>query len=359
LAVVVRVQRFAWFAVLALVAAVASGGCTDDSKKLAIGMPAYVRPGDPLFDLLLDPSVDPPEWVILNLDNGDGDMTPLDTIADFLTSRRTSTGQRVKVLGYVWTSDIGKRDELGNYDFSNRPEQDIVRSIDDWLLRPDGIVHYDGVFFDVASPICEHRDKFLRLKAHVQQRSPLAQIVHNPGVAVHSCYLEPGKRTADIFATFEGSEQVYFTPPPTPGEPPPAYGYWLGGNVSNQGRYVDGHELTFTDEHGADYRVTISRDSYWHLLYNATPGREEATVGLARDRYAGVLTASTAVGPPFDNPWRLGPGGADHLRAMQQHLVPTTTSTASTASTTSTSTTTSSASTSTTRPAPDRITSGR
>jgi hypothetical protein len=285
---------------------------------VAIGVPAYVWPGDPLLDLLLDPGVDPPEWVILNLANGDGDVSPLDPIADRLTLRRTASGERVKVLGYVWTSDVDARDPEGNYDFSNRPEADIVASIDNWLLRADGSVHYDGVFFDVASPVCEHRDKFLRLKDHVRRRSPTAWIVHNPGVAVHSCYLEPGKRTADIFATFEGPEQVYLTPPPGPHDATPPYGYWLGGNVSHRGRYVPGDRLTFVDALGEEYQVDVGPDSYWHLVYQATPDRAPLVVELARRRYAGVLTASTAPGPPF-NPWTLGPGGAAYLRAVQRH----------------------------------------
>jgi hypothetical protein len=284
---------------------------------LAVGMPAYVRPGDPLFTLLTDPAVEPPELVVLNLDHGDGDMRPLDPVADALRARTTATGRPVRVLGYVWTSDLTRRDAGGVYDFSNRPEADIRASVDGWLVRADGAVHYDGIFFDVASPVAEHRDKFLRLRDHVRRRSPSALIVHNAGVAVAAAYLEPGKRTADIFATFEGGVDVYDTGAPPPGAPVD-YGYWLGGNVSDGGTYVLGDRLTFSrggDTGGRPETVTVDPGSFWHLVYEATAEHTPAIAELARSRHAGVITVSTAPGPPA-NPWVLGPGGADHLAVL-------------------------------------------
>jgi hypothetical protein len=332
-----RVRGLVLVAVLSLVTAVATGGCTKPPpRKIAVGVAAYVWPSDDLFKMLLDPAVPVPEYVIVNIESGDGDVRLLDPVADALHQRAIEQGRSVKVLGYVWTSSFDPAMQLPGFEnFSNRPEADIVKAIDKWLVRPETPpgklgVHYDGIFFDMASPFCLHYDKFSRLRDHVRSLWRYSTIVHNAGMAVDQCFVEPGKETADIFGTFEGAEAVYYRDVPANGQ---NFGYWLGGNVrTNDFKWVKGDVLTFTDAQGRPYQASVKPDRFWHMLHTATPGRVGQNVDTARERGVGTLTISTAQGPiqrpdgtiEDHNAWIKGPGEPAHLLELERSAAGTT-----------------------------------
>lgn len=133
--------------------------------------------------------------------------TPWRDRADALRGGTTSTGERTRVLGYVHT------------DHGNRDIAAVKASVDNYLKTPDGRLHVDGIFFDVVSRDCgpdnATRDHYAELRRYVRETmdavDPTAPdlVVNNPGTAIADCYLEPGRRTADVFVTYEDTYAAY------------------------------------------------------------------------------------------------------------------------------------------------------
>ncbi|MEV7171891.1 spherulation-specific family 4 protein [Streptomyces sp. NPDC093224] len=250
-------------------------------RGLDIGVPAYVHTNDRMLSDLTATSP-APSIVVLNPGNGDA---PFDSAwrarADALRARTTSTGERTRVLGYVHT------------DHGNRPAAAVKASVDNYLKTPDGRLHVDGIFFDVVSRDCgpdnATRDHYAELRRYVQEAMDAADptvpdlVVNNPGTAIADCYLDPGRRTADVFVTYEDTYAAY------------TGAGWLGGNVFDHlTGYRSGTEL---DPSGT---------AFWHLVHDVPDDAAmRATLRTAFDRGAGYAYATDTVMP---NPWNKGPG---------------------------------------------------
>ncbi|HYD63513.1 MAG TPA: spherulation-specific family 4 protein [Noviherbaspirillum sp.] len=249
-------------------AAVAGGG-----RGIEVALPAYVFPGDPFLNDLKDPAKTPvpPSVIIVNIANGDGDVSILDRDADILRSRVAANGEHVKVIGYVYTSN------------GNRPDANIRASIDRYLTPRNGKVHYDGIFFDEGTRECgptpgsmAWRDKYRALREYVWSKIPTMSdlVAINIGTAVSSCYLEQGREAADVFVTFEGTADHYLTDAANVGW---AYG-WVGGNVIVNGQYSLGTQY--------------DSSRFWHLVYDVRNSNWAAMVNTAFARHAGYIDAT-------------------------------------------------------------------
>ncbi|MEU9800463.1 spherulation-specific family 4 protein [Streptomyces sp. NPDC051000] len=249
-------------------------------RGLEIGVPAYVWADDPMLNDLTatGPAA---SLVVLNPGNGDSPFdAPWRDRADALRGGTTSTGERTKVLGYVHT------------DHGNRDIAAVKASVDNYLKTPDGRLRVDGIFFDVVSRDCgpdnATRDHYAALRRYVQETmdavDPAAPdlVVNNPGTAIADCYLEPGRRTADVFVTFEDTYAAYTSEDR------------LGGNVFNEATgYRAGDEL---DPSGT---------SFWHLVHDVPDASAMlTTLRTAFERGAGYAYATNTVMP---NPWNTGP----------------------------------------------------
>ncbi|MGW4698457.1 spherulation-specific family 4 protein [Kitasatospora cineracea] len=258
----------------------APGASAASTRGLEIAVPAYVYPNDPM--LTAAQSAQPaPSIVILNPGNGD---VPFDSSwqarADSLRGQTSATGGKTKVLGYVHTEN------------ATRDVNAVLASIRNYLVTSDGKLHVDGIFFDTTSRDCGpnnvNRDYYLNLRQQVQSLvysiNPNVQelVVDNPGTAVADCFLEPGKRTADTFVTYENTYANY------------TGGGWLGGNVFN---------LTAGYYSGATFDPNGT--SFWHLIH-AVPNTTamHTTLDTAFARGAGYAYATDDVLP---NPWDATP----------------------------------------------------
>lgn len=260
-----------------------------DIRGIDTALAAYVWPGDPYFQTLLDSTQtpSPPALVVVNIGNGEGDVSILDATADALRARRTGYGAPVKVIGYVYTSH------------ATRDIAKVKTDIDRWLTPRNGKIHYDGIFFDETTRTCgsapgktEYRDYYRQLREYVWTKLPNFPdvVVNNPGTAVEDCFLQPGKRTADIFVTYEGSGVNYR-------QIASASNGWvgyLGGNVFNASGYRAGTEY--------------SSHSFWHLIYNEPANSSPQLIDLAYSRYAGsVEVTDDFMTGPWLNPWDATP----------------------------------------------------
>lgn len=234
------------------------------SRGLEIGVPAYVFHGDPHLADLESPATTPtpPSVVILNIGNGDSDVSQLDPDADALRARIDAHGEHVKVIGYVHTN------------FATRPITDVESSIDRWLTTRSGSTHYDGIFFDMVTRDCgptngstTYRDYYRTLREYVWQKIPATAdlVVDNVGTAVSDCYLEADHDTADTFVTFEGSRTDYVN-------------NWADGNIITNGHYVLG--------------VAYPSWRYWHMVYSTGPDNYQTVLFTAFNRYAGMATVT-------------------------------------------------------------------
>ncbi|WP_327261081.1 spherulation-specific family 4 protein [Streptomyces sp. NBC_01232] len=249
-------------------------------RGLEIGVPAYVWAND---SMLTDLTATAPAASVVVLNPGNGD-SPFDgrwrARADALRDRTTSTGEKTRVLGYVHT------------DHGNRDIAAAKASVDNYLKTPDRRLHVDGIFFDVVSRDCgpanATRDYYAELRRYVQEVmgavDPAAPdlVVNNPGTAIADCYLEPERRTADVFVTFEDTYAAY------------TGSGWLGGNVF---------------DHDSGYRAGTELDpsgtAFWHLVHDVPDAEAmRATLRTAFDRGAGYAYATDTVMP---NPWNAGP----------------------------------------------------
>jgi Spherulation-specific family 4 len=221
--------------------------------------------------------------VIVNIANGDGDMSIMDTVADQLRARVTANGENVKVLGYVYTSQ------------TNRPLTSVYTSINGWLNVRNGKTHYDGIFFDETTRDCGtstqpmlYRDYYRTLREYVWNKIPTIQdvVVNNPGTAINTCYLETNHDTADVFVTFEGSATTYSQ------IAGPSNGYvgYTGGNVFDAAGYNDGGNW--------------DSSRFWHLVYNVSSLQMKTIIDTAFSRYAGYVDTTDDVLP---NPWDAKP----------------------------------------------------
>ncbi|MGW4382792.1 spherulation-specific family 4 protein [Kitasatospora sp. NPDC004531] len=254
-------------------------GATTTTRGLEIGVPAYVHPNEPML-LDVQAAQPAPSIVILNPNNGlDPFNASWQAQADGLRARTTAAGEHTKVLGYVHTA------------WATRDKAAVLNDVRNYLVTADGKLHVDGIFFDTSSRNCGannvERDYYLDLRQQVQaivhSIDPAAQelVVNNPGTAVQDCFLEPGKRTADTFVTFEGTYDNYVN-------------HYLGGNVFN---------LTAGYYSGAGFDPDGT--SYWHLIH-ATPDAAamQTALGTAFARGAGYAYATNDV---EDNPWDASP----------------------------------------------------
>ncbi|MFB6823773.1 spherulation-specific family 4 protein [Streptomyces virginiae] len=253
---------------------------TPGVRGLDIAVPAYVWANDPMLTDLTT-TTPAPSVVVLNPGNGDSPFDgPWRARADALRARTTSTGEKTRVLGYVHT------------DHGNRDIAAAKASVDNYLRPPDGRLHVDGIFFDVVSRDCgpanATRDYYAELRRYVQERMDAIDptvpdlVVNNPGTAIADCYLEPDRRTADVFVTFEDTYDAY------------TGAGWLGGNVF---------------DHDSGYRAGTELDpsgtAFWHLVHDVPdPEAMRATLRTAFDRGAGYAYATSTVMP---NPWNAGP----------------------------------------------------
>ncbi|MFD4245503.1 spherulation-specific family 4 protein [Streptomyces sp. NPDC058525] len=259
-------------------------------RGLEIAVPAYVWAND---RMLADLTATGPAASVVVLNPGNGDA-PFDAAwrarADALRGGTTATGEKTKVLGYVHT------------DHGNRDAAAVKASVDNYLKSPDGRLHVDGIFFDVVSRDCgpgnATRDHYAELRRYVEDTmnavDPAAPglVVNNPGTAIADCYLEPGRRTADVFVTYEDTYAAY------------TGGGWLGGNVFDPlAGYRSGAEL---DPSGT---------AFWHLVHGVPDaGAMRSTLRTAFERGAGYAYA-TSGGMP--NPWNTGP--AWDFRSQTDH----------------------------------------
>lgn len=250
-------------------------------RGLEIAVPAYVWADDPM---LVDLTATSPATSVVVLNPGNGDSpfdAPWRARADVLRTGTTATGENTKVLGYVHT------------DHGNRDIAEVKASVDNYLKTSDGRLHVDGIFFDVVSRDCGPsnaiRDHYAELRRYVQDTmeavAPGAAdlVVNNPGTAIADCFLEPGRRTADVFVTFEDTYAAYTS------------SGWLGGNVFNAlTGYRSGVEL---DPSGT---------AFWHLVHDVPDAPSmRATLRTAFERGAGYAYATSAEMP---NPWDAQPG---------------------------------------------------
>lgn len=249
-------------------------------RGLEIGVPAYVWADDPMLTDLTEtgPAA---SVVVLNPGNGDSPFdAPWRARADALRGRTTATGEKTRVLGYVHT------------DHGNRAAAAVKASVDNYLKTPDGRLHVDGTFFDVVSRDCgpanATRDHYAQLRRYVQDTMNAADpavpglVVNNPGTAIADCYLEPGRRTADVFVTYEDTYAAY------------TGGGWPGGNVFD---HLSGYR--------AGGELDPSGTAFWHLVHDVPDAEAmRATLRTAFDRGAGYAYATSAIMP---NPWNVGP----------------------------------------------------
>jgi len=260
------------------------------NSGIEIGLPAYVFPNDPFIQDLVDPSKTPtpPSIVVVNIANGDGDVSIMDDAADAIRARKTEYGENVKVIGYVYTSR------------ANRPMSEVEESIDRWLTPRNGKVHYDGIFFDETTRDCGnaeepmlYRDYYRTLREYVWDQIPEIEdlVVNNPGTAIDVCYLERRHVTADTFVTFEGDVDTYSQI----AGPENNYVGYAGGNVFDSTGYHDG------SSNWGSWR-------FWHLVYATDSSQMEDVVETAFDRYAGYVDVTddefTGV---YLNPWDAKP----------------------------------------------------
>ncbi|MFG3000435.1 spherulation-specific family 4 protein [Streptomyces sp. NPDC048340] len=253
---------------------------TPGVRGLEIGVPAYAWADAPMLG---DLTATGPAASVVVLNPGNGDA-PFDASwrarADVLRGGTTATGEKTKVLGYVHT------------DHGNRDPAAVRASVDNYLKTGDGRLHVDGIFFDVVSRDCgpanATRDHYAELRRYVQDtmravdRAAPDLVVNNPGTAIADCYLEPGRRTADVFVTYEDTYAAY------------AGGGWLGGNVFNDlTGYRAGTELDPTGT------------AFWHLVHDVPDATAmRATLRTAFERGAGYAYATSADMP---NPWDTSP----------------------------------------------------
>ncbi|MCX4694902.1 spherulation-specific family 4 protein [Streptomyces sp. NBC_01408] len=254
-------------------------------RGLEIGVPAYVWAND---RVLSDLTATGPaaSVVVLNPGNGDSPFdAPWQARADALRGGTTTTGEKTKVLGYVHT------------DHGNRDPAAVRASVDNYLKTPDGRLHVDGIFFDVVSRDCgpgnATRDLYADLRRYVQDTmhatDPAAPdlVVNNPGTAIADCYLEPGRRTADVFVTYEDTYAAYVS------------GGWLGGNVFD---HLTGYR--------AGTELDPSGTAFWHLVHGVPDDEAmRTTLRTAFDRGAGYAYATGAAMP---NPWNTAPAWKYH-----------------------------------------------
>ncbi|MGW7457539.1 spherulation-specific family 4 protein [Streptomyces sp. NPDC054797] len=253
---------------------------TPGVRGLEIGVPAYVWANDRVLSGLTA-TAPAPSVVVLNPGNGDSPFdAPWRSRADALRGRTTATGEKTRVLGYVHT------------DHGNRDIAAVKASVDNYLKTPNGRLHVDGIFFDVVSRDCgpanATRDHYAELRRYVQDTMGAAApggpglVVNNPGTAIADCYLEPDRRTADVFVTYEDTYAAY------------RGGGWLGGNVFDPlSGYRAGSEL---DPSGT---------AFWHLVHEVPDeAAMRVTLRTAFDRGAGYAYATSAGMP---NPWNAAP----------------------------------------------------
>ncbi len=281
-----KTARIAVLIACASTPAFAAGG----ARGIEVALPAYVFADDPFLQDLKNPvkTPVPPAIVVLNIGNGDVDVSQLDPEADALRQRVTASGERVKVIGYVYTSK-GLRDDAA-----------IRESIGRYLQPRNGAVHFDGIFFDEVPRECgptpgsmEWRDKYRSLREYIWSSLPRTEelVVNNVGTAVFDCYLETGHDTADTFITFEDSAAHYMTDALSVGW---KYG-WLGGNVVQNNAYLPGEQY-------GSWR-------FWHLVYGVDANNWATVVQTAIQRYAGYVDATDDIysldskGKEVLNPW--------------------------------------------------------
>ncbi|MGG8406732.1 spherulation-specific family 4 protein, partial [Streptomyces sp. 12297] len=255
-------------------------------RGLEIAVPAYGHADDPMLAALTGtgPAA---SVVVLNPGNGDAPFhAGWQARADALRRGVTATGEHTKVLGYVHT-DHGQRDRAA-----------VEASIDNYLRTADGRLHVDGIFFDVVSRDCgpgdRTRDHYLALRRHVQDVmhdvDPAVPdlVVDNPGTAIADCYLAPGRRTADVFVTYEDTYAAY------------TGGGWSGGNVFNA-----------TAGYHSGAALDPSGTAFWHLVHGVPDqAAMRATLRTAFGRGAGyAYTASAGMPNPWDTTpvWGFGP----------------------------------------------------
>ncbi|MFV0524964.1 MAG: spherulation-specific family 4 protein [Acidimicrobiales bacterium] len=261
-------------------------------EGIDVAVPAYAWPTDDYLQTLLDPVLTPqmPSVIVVNIGNGDGDVSAMDATADALRARTDSNGAAPKVIGYVHTGR------------ATRPMAEVKARIDAWLAPRGGRVHYDGIFFDETTRDCgsapgltDYRDYYRALRSHVWSRLPGHEdlVVNNPGTAVGDCYLDGANRTADIFMTFEGDADTYAV---------------LAGPGTNWAGYAGGNVF---DENGYRVGTEYDADSFWHLVYDVPGDSYRGIIDTAFSRYAGNvgvtddLMTGSVVNPFDDTPSHL------------------------------------------------------
>lgn len=241
-----------------------------------IGLPAYVWHGDPYLEALKNPTLTPtpPAVVILNIENGDGNVSIVDADADALRARVAANGEHVKVIGYVHST------------YGARPLANVKASIDSWLAVRNGAVHYDGIFVDEVPRDCgptagsmQYRDYYRAIREYVWDKIPQIEdlVVNNVGTAVSDCYLAAGHDTADTFVTFEGSAETYFQTP----SPQTNWAGYAGGNIISNGQYAIGSQYP-------SWR-------FWHMVHTASSAQNQTVLNTVYDRWAGMATLTDDV----------------------------------------------------------------
>ena len=256
------------------------------ARGIDVAVAAYVWPGDPYLTDMIDPvkTPVPPAVVVVNIGNGEGDVSVMDQTADALRARKAANGEHVKVIGYVYSQHTA------------RDINAVKSNIDNWLAVRGGAVHYDGIFVDETTRTCgavaggtEYRDYYRALREYVWEKLPNTEdlVINNPGTAVEDCMLEASQRTADTYVTFEGDYATYNQ------DASAATGWsgYAGGNVFN---LATGYRA------GTDF----DSNSFWHLVYNTPSANMKAAVSLAYNRYAGnVGITDDLMTSTWVNPW--------------------------------------------------------
>jgi hypothetical protein len=225
------------------------------ARKLLLGVPAYVYPGQPALVSLqrMNPV---PGIVILNPGNGDGPFS-----LSWQAQARRLGGRGVTVLGYVHT------------DAATRTLAAAEVSIRNYLRPATGTNQVSGIFLDEMANTCTAVPYYSQLYAYIRSLDASAFVAANPGTPVSSCFLSHRHKVADTFVTFEHDAATY--------------------QSSFQGNVVNSHG-TFTM--GTKYAAS----TFWHLIYSTSGTELDGLVSLARRRHAGYVYITDGGLP---NPW--------------------------------------------------------
>ena len=162
-----------------------------DKFKLQILIPLYIYPDLDIDNSLWKAVVDAQSKVeitaIINPHNGPLSDTSDPRYRDYQKGLQALRNAKVRILGYVPTN------------YAKREKHKIQEDIDTYIRHYD----IDGIFFDEAANIAQHKDFYAQLTAYIRTKTKLKLVVLNPGVPTAPVYLDTQRSIADTVVTFE------------------------------------------------------------------------------------------------------------------------------------------------------------